>query len=74
MCEDCNVCREKIRKPYHAVVHDLEKNIKAIRGCANCDYVYDSGVGHFCCIDHSKNSPLKEDTQADGICNYWSHK
>jgi hypothetical protein len=52
-------------------VERLQKLVDILTCCANCDHVYDSGIGHYCCKDHNKNSPLKETAQADDCCPHW---
>ena len=54
-----------------AEVERLQKMVNILTCCANCDHVYDSGIGHYCCKDHNKNSPLKENAQADNCCPHW---
>ena len=54
-----------------AEVERLQKLVDILTCCANCDHVYDSGIGHYCCKDHNKNSPLKETAQADDCCPHW---
>ena len=57
-----------------AEVERLQKMVEKMKCCASCDHVYDSGVGHYCCKDYNKNSPLKENAQADNCCPHWRNE